>query len=442
MNIFKELPLRLILGLFLFNGLPMDSCAGKIPAFPGAEGFGADTPGGRGGKVLFVTNLEDYIPGREKPVPGSLRAACLAKGPRTVIFRVAGTIGLKTHLRISEPYLTLAGQTAPGGGICLKNYGTWIKTHDVVVRHLRFRPGDEVGKCLAKEGKPWDTDALSATEFRNIVIDHCSASWANDEVLSLTKGTDITVQWSFITESLNNSTHAKGAHGYGGLVAYMDNGRVTQHHNLWAFHRSRSPRPGSGGDKDAPGLLYDFRNNVVYQGGKGYSRDGVDKIRMNYVGNYISKSGEFSSTPGVGIFLAGNLHNRKATGWDMIRGTYQKAQAPFPVPPVQTDPAESAFERVLATGGAILPQRDAVDRRLVDTIRDGQGSLVDSQAQAGGWPNLPQARPPVDTDQDGMPDAWETEHGLNPHHPGHNEDKDGDGYTNLEEYLNSTHPNG
>ena len=430
-----------VVSFLLCAGSPQFCLNAKLPAFPGAEGFGSDTPGGRGGKVLFVTNLDDYLPGSETPVPGSLRAACLAKGPRTVVFEVSGTIPLKTYLKISEPYLTLAGQSAPGGGICVKNYGTFIKTHDVVVRHLRFWPGDEVGRQLAKEGKPWDTDALSATECRNIIIDHCSASWANDEVLSLTKGTDITVQWSFITESLNRSTHAKGAHGYGGLVAYMDNGRVTQHHNLWAFHRSRSPRPGSGGDPGSPGLLYDFRNNVIYQGGKGYSRAGVDKIRMNYVGNTILHSGVFSATPGVNMFLDKNLHNGKETGWAMIRGTYQKAQNPFPVATVKTDSAESAYRRVLTSAGAILPIRDAVDQRIVESVREGTGKLIDTQSQAGGWPILEAAHAPADTDRDGMPDGWELKHGLDPHQPGAGQDQDQDGYTDLEEYLNQTDPN-
>ncbi len=411
-----------------------------LPSFPGAQGFGCHTPGGRGGEVLFVTNLRDYVPGEESPLPGSLRAACEAKGPRTVVFRVSGTIPLKALLQISEPYLTLAGQTAPGGGICLKDHGTLVRTHDVVIRHMRFRPGDEVGMRLAEVGKKWETDALGGTECSNVVIDHCSTSWANDEVLSFTSCTDITVQWCLITESLNRSTHAKGRHGYGGLVAYMSDGRATQHHNLWAYHSSRCPRPGSGPDCKGPGLLYDFRNNVVFKGGTGYSAKGADKIRMNYVGNFILSSGAFSSTSGVKMYQSGNLHNREDTGWGMIRGQCTRMSEPFNVPAVRTDPAAEAFGRVLADAGATLPVRDAVDKRIVANVKEGRGSLIDTQSQVGGWPELESAPPPVDKDNDGMPDAWEEKHRLRSGVADNNGDIDGDGYTNLEEYLNSTDP--
>lgn len=162
------------------------SSAAELPAFPGAEGFGMYSRGGRGGKVIAVTELRDYLPGREKPVPGSFRAACLASGPRIVVFRVAGTIELKAGLRIAEPYITIAGQAAPGDGVCLRNFGVGIRTHDVVIRYLRIRPGDEIGREYRKQGKPFDTDAVCiATGGRRVILDHCSTSWANDEVLSV-----------------------------------------------------------------------------------------------------------------------------------------------------------------------------------------------------------------------------------------------------------------
>ncbi|MBD3289053.1 hypothetical protein GF337_09635, partial [candidate division KSB1 bacterium] len=254
-----------------------DSTAGShIPAFPGAEGFGSTTSGGRGGQVLFVTNLNDNG-------PGSLREACNTSGPRIVIFRVSGTIELESTLLISEPYITIAGQTAPGGGISLKNYPLYIATHDVVVRYLRCRHGDASGNI---------GDAVSVNKARNVIIDHCSTSWSVDETLSITHSDSITVQWCFITESLNNSVHSKGAHGYGGIVAYIEDGKVSQHHNLWAHHNSRNPRPGSTKDRSLPGLVFDFRNNLIYNWGKkaGYSVSSDPVIKMNYIGNYL-KSG-------------------------------------------------------------------------------------------------------------------------------------------------------
>ena len=412
-----------------------------LPAFPGAQGFGASTPGGRGGKVLFVTNLRDYDPDKESPVRGSLRAACETEGARTVLFRVSGTIPLKATLLITEPYLTLAGQTAPGDGICLKNYGTYLKdTHDVIIRYMRFRPGDEVGRRLAKEGKSWEADAVEGIGCSNVILDHCSTSWGNDEVLSFTYLTDITVQWCFITESLNRSTHPKGPHGLGSLVCCWRVGRATQHHNLWAYHTDRCPNPGTDPDCEGSGLLYDFRNNVIFMGNRGYSWPRHDKIRMNYVGNFILSGYVFSATPGMRMYLSANLHNRKNTGWDMIRGKFTKMSKPFAVPPVETDSAAKAFQRVLAEAGATLPARDAVDSRIVASIRAGEGAIIDTQEQVGGWPELKTLPAPADVDDDGMPDEWEKKHRLRPTTADHNGDVDGDGYTNLEEYLNQTDP--
>lgn len=190
-----------------------------IPAFPGAEGFGAFARGGRGGDVLLVTTLEDYRPGTDTAIPGSLRAACEAKGARIVVFRVSGIIRLKASLQITEPFLTIAGQSAPGRGVCLVDYACSLSNvHDVVIRYLRCRPGDRAGVEL---------DALSTGGgCKNVILDHCSASWANDEVLSVSgAGQDnITVQWCFITESMDQSHHQKGAHGYGTLLSRPDIG--------------------------------------------------------------------------------------------------------------------------------------------------------------------------------------------------------------------------
>lgn len=400
--------------------------AAPFPAFPGAEGAGAYTPGGRGGAVLFVDNLEDYLADQEAPVPGSLRAAVETQGPRTILFRVAGTIELKTTLEIAEPFVTIAGQSAPGGGICTKNYGTVIKTHDVVVRYLRCRPGDEVGRALAKVGKAWSTDALSiCAPSRNVILDHCSASRANDEVLSVSGAgiTDITVQWCIISESLNESTHNKGQHGYGSLI--RTNGSVTFHHNLYAFHRSRSPRPGTYGEGS---ILFDFRNNVMYRGGQGYSA--ADPVRMNFVANHHPDT-PFNATDTCEHYTEGNAGT--------IKGG-QARKAPFDTAPVTTSTTEDARAAVLDAAGANLPVRDAADARVIALVRAGEGKLLMRVEDAGGWPVLESTAPPADADGDGMPDTWELEHGLDSGQADSNRDPDGDGYTNLEAYLNATNP--
>lgn len=400
----------------------------KPLAFPTAEGFGALARGGRGGAVLLVTNLEDYLPGREPPVAGSLRAACDANGPRIVVFRVSGTIPLKTKLTIVNPYITIAGQSAPGGGVCLKNYGVSIKTHDIVLRHMRVRPGDELGPLYKKQGKGFSPDGISVAGGHDIIIDHCSVSWAIDECLSVSGAgiTDVTVQWCIISESLNDSYHEKGPHGYGSLLRC--NGDVSFHHNLYAHHSSRSPRPGTYGEGC---ILLDFRNNVIHDS-NGYSA--ADPVRMNYVGNFIKRPRSYAFSiggPSTRLYVAGNRLFGDPSGdrdnWRLIRGAQDvhKAAEPFAAATVTTDTAEEACARVISQCGATLPERDAVDRRVVAQLKAGRGGLIDSQQQVGGWPNLRAAPAPADTDRDGMPDEWEIEQKLNA-----NDAADADGYTN------------
>ena len=420
------------------------AAADPLPAFPGAEGFGAHTPGGRGGQVLFVTNLDDYIPGRELTVPGSLRAACDAQGKRFILFRVSGDIRLKAPLVIREPNVTIAGQTAPGDGICIRGQEVSIRTHDVVIRHLRFRPGDEAGPARKGQGRSFEPDGLSiGSPSRNVIIDHCSVSWAIDECLSVSGAgiTDVTVQWCIISESLNDSFHSKGRHGYGSLL--RTNGSVTFHHNLYAHHSSRSPRPGTYGEGS---ILLDFRNNVIYDS-FGYSA--ADPVRMNYVGNYIQRprrdhafsiGGETTQ-----IYAEGNLlaEHPDRGQWSLIarHREIHRMSEPFPTAPVATHSAREAYELILEQCGATLPRRDAVDRRVMQQLRDGTGSLIDSQSEVGGWPELTSAEPPQDSDGDGMPDDWERHNGLDPHDPRDAHlDLNGDGYTNLEAILNGTDP--
>ncbi len=425
--------------------------ASPMLAFPGAEGFGAESRGGRGGKILFVTNLNDSG-------PGSLRAAVEKNGPRTVIFRVSGTIALESTLVITKPYITIAGQTAPGDGICLKNYALAIATDHVIVRYLRCRPGDNTKA---------ESDALSISRGQNIIVDHCSTSWSVDETLSASSGGklgNVTVQWCIISESLDDSTHHKGAHGYGSLIRGGWGNGYTFHHNLYAHHHARLPRPGNynNRNRDPKGFTLDFRNNVIYNWAgtsAGYNADGSNGTnsitKMNFVGNYY-KAGHNStgnlafaeSTPTAKAFFNGNCMNGTYPDdpWSLVIfnrlspkdiQSYQLSN-PIPVPPVSTDDAITAYERVLSNAGAVLPKRDAIDTRIVNEVRNGIGKIINDEEQVGGWPELKSVEPPADSDRDGMPDAWEKQQGFDTNDPAdRNADADKDSYTNLEEYLNA-----
>lgn len=435
----------LLAGLVTFQ--PISSAAPEaaaIPAFPGAEGFGSTTPGGRGGKVIFVTNLNDSG-------EGSLRAACDAEGPRIVIFRVSGLITLASPITVKNPYLTIAGQTAPGDGICLRNFTFNIATHDVVVRYLRSRLGDTSAQ---------EADSITLVSgAREVVLDHCSATWSIDESLSLAGNvSNVTVQWCLIGDALNHSKHAKGDHGYGSLS--RANGPVTWHHNLWAHNNSRNPRLGDNYGRP-PFPTFDVRNNVMYDYGEICSGLTQGILKVNYVANYIRPGpSSKAKTPihiggpstlsfyirdnvfeGNSVQTADNTQFFDPVVIDGKRQVETVAQ-PFSAPLVRTSSAKEAYEAVLKSVGASLPRRDSVDAQIIDEVRRGKGSLIDSQQQMGGWPELNSATPPVDSDADGMPDAWERKHGFNPHDPSDGAaDKDKDGYTNLEEYLNGTDPN-
>jgi pectate lyase len=411
-----------------------------IPAFPGAEGFGSTTPGGRGGRVIFVTNLDDTG-------AGSFRSACDAEGPRIVIFRVSGLITLAKPIVIKNPYLTIAGQTAPGDGICLRNYTFVIATHDVVVRYLRSRLGDLSGQ---------EADSITlASGAENVILDHCSATWSIDEALSLAGNvSNVTVQWCLIAEGLNHSKHSKGAHGYGSLS--RANGPVTWHHNLWAHNNARNPRLGDNYGR-SPYPTFDVRNNVIYDYGEIASGLTQGVLKVNYVANYIRPGPSSKATTPIHVGgpsdLSFYIRENVFEGNDALtadnsqffdpvtidgKRQVQTVAAPFNAQPVKTATAQRAYEAVLRTVGASLPRRDAVDARIVGEVREHKGFIIDSQEQVGGWPALKSKVAPVDSDDDGMPDWWERRHGLNPHDPADGAtDKNNDGYTNLEEYLNS-----
>jgi hypothetical protein len=432
-----------LLSLCLVTDLRLEAAAADpLPAFPGAEGFGANTPGGRGGRVLFVTNLNDSG-------PGSLRAACEASGPRIVIFRVAGTIALRKPIVVREPYLTVAGQTAPGEGVCLRDNYFGIQTHDVVVRYLRSRLGDVSGQ---------ESDCIDLLHgARNCVLDHCSATWSIDECLSLSGDVqDCTIQWCLIGESLRQSKHQKGAHGYGSLS--RANGPISWHHNLWIHNDARNPRLGDNyGRGSSP--RFDVRNNLIYDFGGTASGLTQGKLEVNYVANYIrpgpsSKARTPITVGGPSVlkyFIRDNIFEghedltRDNTGFfnpTVIEGQQQVfiVNAPHAAPSVSTVPAAELMAHLLPTIGASLPKRDAVDARLVEHVHLRGGTMINSQKDVGGWPVL-RGEAPLDSDQDGLPDAWEIAHGLNPRDPKDAAlDSDGDGYSNLEEYLNGTDP--
>ena len=425
------------------------SAVPAIPAFPGAEGAGALSRGGRGGRVLRVVNLEDSG-------PGSLRAAVEAEGPRTIIFDIGGTIRLKKPLVIRHGQVTIAGQTAPGGGITLRDRHFEIAADDVVVRYIRSRLGNK---------SRVESDAFTISSGQRIIVDHVSASWSVDETLSAGSDyktpkddlRDVTVQWSIISESLRKSGHAKGEHGYGSLLRGARGARMSFHHNLWAHHVARMPRPGNylTPEKDSVGAYYDFRSNVFYNWGgsrAGYNADSGEKashVAYKFVDNAY-KSGPdtekkiafYERNPIAHAWFAGNSMNGviPADPWSLVTGRDDAAYrlaGPIRFPAVTRHAAPQAFEKVLAGAGASLA-RDPVDARVIETVRAGTGRIIDSQEEVGGWPELARGTPWRDGDGDGMPDDWERRQGFDPASPEDGAaDRDGDGYTNLEEWLNS-----
>ncbi|ACQ81604.1 hypothetical protein Bcav_3362 [Beutenbergia cavernae DSM 12333] len=411
----------------------------RVPAFPGAEGCGRWVTGGRGGSVYVVTTLADSG-------PGSLRDAVSASN-RTVVFAVSGTIELASRLDIKGSNVTVAGQTAPGDGICIAGYPTRVAGSNVVVRYLRCRMGDVTGV---------EEDAMWARRTQDVVIDHCSLTWSTDEALSVYENVNVTVQWCLVAESLTMSVNHKGRHGYGGIWG-GDN--VTYHHNLIAHHTNRNPRfaPRADSGVDAP-LLVDHRNNVIYNWGFNSSYGGESSDGINMIGNYYRPGPNtltevegrivepvITNLGGPGDwFVDGNVvegfPDVTADNWLGVHGDvpYIRLDAPATLSDgVETDDAAVALDRVLDGVGAILPRRDAVDARIVADVRAGRGRHINSQSEVGGWPELHSAPALLDTDGDGIPDEWEIAHGLDPFDPSDGSAVGDDGYTNLERYLNS-----
>ena len=363
------------------------SAATGEPAFAGAEGFGAFTPGGRGGKVLYVDNLDDAG-------PGSLRAAVEATGARKVVFRVGGTIVLKSTLIVHNAFLTIDGQAAPGAGILLRGHGVEVRTHDIVLRYFRIRVGDEEARAatdLARYAAAGGEHALYFTDgSRDCIADHLSLSWSTDKILSVTKMSDrITIQWCILSEALNFA-----GHGYASLAG---GGRVTWHHNLFAHNQSRNVR--FQGPVNA-----DFRNNVIYDWGDTAAYGEFD--RVNYVGNYLKAGPSTTQRPryfhnGEGVVAPGSLFAAdnvmagdaaiNADNWKGMWHTFVEAggEAAFAAPKVTMETAEAALAHVLESAGAVLPRRDAVDTRIAREVHDGGGHIVKWVDEAGGWPEFP-----------------------------------------------------
>jgi len=433
------------------------AAAGQIPAFPGAEGFGANTAGGRGGKVIEVTTLND-------DGPGSLRVAIDADGPRIIVFRVGGMIELKTSLEITHPYITIAGQTAPGGGITLRNHPSnresalVIRAHDVTIRYIRSRPGPS-----AELSSDSDAIEILGSGAYNVMIDHCSFSWAVDEVTSTWYDAhDVTFQWSIIAEGLYCSTHEKGCHSMGMILGSDGSRNLTVHHNLFAQNHERNPYIKTSG-------IVDFVNNVIYDpwGTPSVVTDEYSKDQVNYVNNYFKRgsdtepdkflvSVDLITGSGAEIFVQGNITPQRNKDNMAEALAVKPASRPWIVsdrhdaPLVTTISAFEAFNQVLVDVGANIGlddqgnkywRQDAVDERIISNVRNGTGKIINDPSQVGGWPELAAGIPSKDSDHDGMPDAWEVQYGFDPSNPSDSVgDVDGDGYTNIEEYLNGANP--
>jgi len=427
----------LVSAIILSTSMISSVYAQAIPAFPGAEGYGSTTPGGRGGRVIEVTNLNDSG-------PGSLRAGVEAKGPRIVVFRVSGTISLESDIEVRNPYVTIAGQTAPGDGICLKNYKFMIKADDVIVRYLRIRRGNETGR---------NDDALGIDSAENVVVDHCSMSWGCDETLNTWHGArNITIQWCIISEALHHRNH--------GYAASLGGENVSYHHLLIANCPGRNPSIGGNNNYQTHNM--DFRNSVIYNFGH-RTFDGKP-CSVNIVNNYfkpgpnstkegfakIDDAGIYEKIPTTAWYVSGNVwEGNEAISKNNTAGVSGATQwlvdKPAPFAPVKTVPAEVAYKMVLADVGATLPKRDPVDARIIEEAGIGKATfdkgVVLDQNDVGGWPELKSLSSPADSDNDGMPDEWESRFGLDPKDADDNiQDKDKDGYTNIEEYLNGTDP--
>ncbi len=444
----------------------------QLPAFPGAEGFGASAVGGRGGDVYYVTNLNDSG-------AGSLRnGITTANGPRTIVFAVSGNILLQSILTINKPNITIAGQTAPGDGICLRDYSLNVaNTHDVVVRGLRVRRGDVVVRATGRPTGSTGLDTVSIDDSSKVIFDHCSLSWSCDEIFGIVQNQNVTVQWCIISEPLGDPLSL--IHPYGTNHAYGMNCSATTlsvHHNLIAKYVIRGPQfeandavAGQGYEvwmEAVSNVLFDYRNS-----GSRY-RTGVEEgagnvpFRFHFINNLylrnpsrtsaqeIEALTNFGVTNTVKVHVKGNLGpnrlNDTLDQWALVKLdsgdlpirqassdiTNQMSDVPLfsPPVPVTQHSASNAYKQVVSLAG-YSSVRDAVDSRVItDVLQRRYTNFLTSQTEVGGWPALNTYNVPTDTDADGMPDYWESANAMNPYVANHNH-TNADGYTDLEQYL-------
>jgi len=404
----------------------------KLPAFPGAEGFGTETPGGRGGKVIKVTNLN-------ASGPGSLQAACSTKGRRIVVFDVSGVI--RGDVLIEHGGITIAGQTAPGGGVTIRGRlrSRWRPkepVEDIVIRFLRVRPGPSKGVT---------GDAVALPSNSRVVIDHVSCSWGTDETVDIYESRDVTVQWCTIEES-DTKGHSKGQHNYG-LINGPKGGRVSIHHNLFAHHVERSPAVAAPPADVRNNVVYNFYVALEHAGHK--PKDGG----FNIVGNFYARGPNSPKTvfpfnfkgaasyfmrdnliEGVGLVQDPWAERAKLKSKGFQARDYRRVAREFAVPPVATQAPREAYELVLKQAGCF--PRDAVTKRMIEETRAGTGSWGRHEPDdlMAGLDTA--ARPPEDSDGDGMPDAWEQAAGLDPADGSDHSKRMPSGYTAIEDYLN------
>lgn len=421
----------MLVTVMLATSLPVTSFAAdedndRLLAFPGAEGGGMYTTGGRGGELYKVTTLADSG-------PGSLRDA-VSESNRIIVFNVGGVIDLESPLKISGSNLTIAGQTAPGDGITIAGYPTTLEGDNIIMRYLRFRLGDHY---------PSEADAFGGRYMKDIIIDHSSFSWSVDEVLSIYGVENLTIQWSIISEAMHMSQHVKGKHGYGGIWG----GKNTSfHHNLIAHNSSRNPALDS-----TAGNSHDFRNNVVYNWGH-FSAYGGIGANNNLIENYYKPGPEtqnirfMNAETNGSYYIARNVMegypHMTADNWEGVHKYPDYIQLNSPVSfdhnPITTQSAEEAYAAVLAGSGAILPRRDSIDSRIINEVQNRLGIHINSQNEVGGGSQFEVVYSDlVDTDGDGIPDEWELAHGLDPENPQDAMQYAPSGYQYIEAYIHS-----
>lgn len=398
-----------------------------------------------------VTNLGDDGNGTLR------RCLSTADGPRTIVFAVAGYINLRSAISVRKSNITIAGQTAPGDGVTIRDWGVIIQGNHIIIQHLRFRAGDREKATRNRDG--FTEDSLTVTG-NDVMLDHVSASWGIDENLSCGPGPfrRVTVQYSIISEGLHRTQLFHGefdadhsGHSMGGLYkSRAGDNTISIHHNLFAHNNNRNPAIGNYNDTDT--FDADIRNNVIYScRNMGYVSGESERVRVNYVGNYgvfgpASRSDDLfrgNEDSNVKIFQEGNKidTNRNGRidgrdgGWSMFGDEYDRMDEAVDLEPVTTQSADEALQIVLAQAGARPWSRDRADLRIVRDVEAGTGGLIDSQEDVDGWGELAPGEAQADEDRDGMPDDWERNHGCDPNRADHNGDADGDGYTNLENYL-------